>query len=66
MAGCKYTNYERIRQKNVDDMVEIVYKDNNLMDEICNKAGDCPFGDDVQPSDCRNCVKEWLLRESDE
>ncbi len=66
MGTCKYTNYERIRPKNVDDMVEIVYKDNDLLDEICKKTGGCPFGDGVQPSDCKNCVKEWLLRESDE
>ena len=37
MGTCKYTNYERIRPKNVDDMVEIVYKDDDILDEICKK-----------------------------
>lgn len=60
------TNFERIKILTVDDVAEYLYKTNDLlMDEICINSynNDCPFGDTVQPSDCKNCVKVWLNRE---
>lgn len=61
------TNFERIKEMNIDEMADYLYKtDDLLMDEICKNSdnNDCPFGDTVQPSDCKNCVKVWLNKES--
>ena len=54
------TNFERIKILTIDDVAEYLYKtDDLLMDEICINSynNDCPFGDTVQPSDCKNCIK---------
>lgn len=60
------TNFDRIKNRTVEEVAKhICLHDNSLMDEICNSYIDCPFDDDVQPSDCKNCVIQWLESEVD-
>ena len=56
------TKADYIRQASDEQLAEYIYlHDDNLNDIICEQAhSECPFGDTVQPSDCKNCVKEWL------
>ena len=59
------TNYERIRNRTIDEVVEYIYsRDDVLLDEICKFAyNECPFGENVEPDNCKNCIKCWLEKE---
>lgn len=61
------TNYDSIRNMSVEDLAEYIYShDDDLNDKICKSAYDeCPFGDAVEPENCKNCIKQWLLKDVD-
>lgn len=64
----KQTNYDRIRNMSVEEMAEFMYY---ASDEICfeNCTKDtgnryfCKFGENVDFSNCKRCMKQWLERE---
>ncbi len=62
-----HNNYDRIRNRTIDEVAEYIYsRDEILLDEICKSAHDeCPFGDNIEPSNCINCIKRWLESEVD-
>ena len=59
------SNLEKIRNMNADDMADYIYNnDDNLNDKICKQSHEeCPFGDNLTPDNCKNCIKKWLESE---
>lgn len=59
------TNYDRIKAMSVDEMADVILNSN---DEICfakckaetGNGYSCKFGDNLDISNCKNCMKEWL------
>ena len=62
------TNFERIKSMNVDELVETL---RNAADNVCYEK--CkkltgnrfkyPIGEEIEISDCQNCIKKWLESE---
>lgn len=53
------TNYDRIKELSVEELAEYIYTHDDDLDMICKSSYDtCPFGDDVEPSNCKECVKK--------
>ena len=59
------TNFDRIKSMSVDELVERIYLHDSIVDNICRSRGKCPFDDDVEPENCKECIKNWLEREVD-
>ena len=58
------TNLESIRNIGLDEAARYIYLHiDNLMDEICNSRGSCPFGDNVESGNCIDCIKQWFKEE---
>lgn len=62
-------NYEKLVKKflsmSIDELAKYIYKhDDKQVDAICESQV-CPHGDNVECSDCVNCVKKWLLSEAE-
>ncbi len=59
------TNYDVIRNKSVDEMADYIYShDDELNDKICKQSHqECPYGDNVEPENCKECIKKWLESE---
>ena len=61
----KQTNYDCIKAMSVDEMADVILNSN---DEICfakckaetGNGYSCKFGDNLDISNCKNCMKEWL------
>ena len=49
----------------VDELAECIYSHDSIVDNICRSRGKCPFDDDVEPENCKECIKKWLEREVD-
>lgn len=66
MSENRITNLDAIRARSMEEIAKYIFEiDTALMNSICQQAysGECPFGDEVESSDCINCVKRWLLKE---
>lgn len=59
------TNYDVIRNKSVEEMADYIYShDDELNDKICKQSHkECPYGDSVEPENCKECIKKWLEAE---
>lgn len=59
------TNYERFRSMSIEELADFIYShDDDLNDKICKSIhAECPFGDDVEPDNCKDCIKNWLESE---
>lgn len=59
------TNYDRTKAMSVEEMADYIYShDDELNDKICKTMHtECPFGDDVEPNNCKDCIKQWLESE---
>lgn len=62
------TNYDRIKAMSVEEMADVLY---DVTDKICfqncsastgNKF-QCPCGENLDISNCKNCMKKWLESE---
>ncbi len=63
----KQTNYDCIKAMSVDELADVIY---DLPDKIClqncrNKF-ECPCGENLDISNCKNCMKQWLESEVSE
>lgn len=56
------TKADYIRNATDEQLAEYIYShDDALNDRICKQSyEECPFGDDVEPENCKNCIKKWL------
>ncbi len=61
----EHTNYYRIRNMSVEELADYIYNhDDMLNDTICKTMhATCPFGDNVEPENCKTCIKQWLESE---
>lgn len=66
------THFEEIKQMNVDELANWINNQLNDLDdgicfEMCTKSTGnkflCPYGEDVDLSQCIGCVKKWLESE---
>ena len=59
------SNYDVFKNMSVEELAEYIYShDDELNDKVCKSMHDeCPFGDDVEISNCKDCIKQWLLKE---
>ena len=58
------TNIERFKLMSSDELANYIYThDDDLNDIICKSQGDCPFGDNVESHNCKECIKHWLESE---
>lgn len=58
------TNYDRIRNMSVEEMAEVIYKQcDSICDNVCKAKGGCPYGDNIEPNNCKDCIKDWLNSE---
>ena len=65
------TNYDRIKNRSIDEMAEYIYlRDDELADRICkeceSRSGGCRYGDTVTSENCIACIKRWLEAEATE
>lgn len=66
----KITNYENIKNMNIEEMAEaLMYAADGICWLSCLKATgnkfECPIKGDVDLADCQKCFKKWLLSEVD-
>lgn len=55
------TNLEKYRNRSLEETARYIHsRDDELCDEICKSRGECPFGDNVDTSNCIDCIKSWL------
>lgn len=62
------TNYDRIKAMSVEEMADLIY---DVADKICfrncsastGNEFECPCGENLDISNCKNCMKQWLESE---
>lgn len=65
------TNYDLIKGMGIEELADFLYDAN---DKICfeNRSAStgnkfsCPFGENVDISECKKCMKKWLESEVSE
>lgn len=57
------TNLDRVRHLSEEEIIDHIYKYDKLLDKICFSKNVCPYGDKVQPENCKECIKKWLEAE---
>lgn len=60
------TNIDRVRHLSEEEIIDHIYKYDKLLDKICFSKNICPYGDKVQPENCKECIKKWLEAEVEE
>ena len=59
------TNFERLKA-NIAEMNEQVFLDLFGIEAICAFVAECRRGENGQPTNCIDCVLEWLKSDSEE
>ena len=57
------TNLDRVRNSGEEEIINHIYKYDKLLDEICNLKTVCPYGDNPEPENCKECIRKWLEKE---
>lgn len=58
------TNFEKYKFRTLDQVAADIYRTDDLLaDEICKNNEPCPYGDDVEINQCKECIKRWLESE---
>ena len=57
------TNLDRVRHLSEEEIIEHIYKYDKLLDKICNLKTVCPYGDNPEPENCKDCIRKWLESE---
>lgn len=62
------TQFDRIKAMNIEELADVLYDTNDkICFENCNASTgnkfSCRFGENVDISECKNCIKRWLESE---
>lgn len=56
-------NYEKIKNRTIEEVAEDIYFNDKILDNICKQCMPCPYGDDVETYNCKQCIMKWLQQE---